>query len=117
MDEEADKVRDKRSSVILKALVQSRGAPDGVERRIRNLSSNGACLDHAGELCAGDTVVLFMGEIADAVAHIVWATDRLAGLRFEREVDLDAARKHRSGAPVLRSGWMADMNHAYRRRG
>ena len=116
MSEEATN-RDKRSSVILKALVQSSGEPTGTERRVRNLSSRGACVDHAGELSAGETVVLFMGEVADAVAHVMWATDRLAGLRFDREVDLESARKHRPAGSVLRSGWMANMNHAYRRQG
>jgi hypothetical protein len=117
MNDQAERTRAKRSSVILKALVQSASAPAGVERRVRNLSNTGACVDHAGELSAGETVVLFMGEVADAVAHVMWATDRLAGLRFERDVDLEDARKHRTAAPTLRSGWMANMNHAYRRHG
>lgn len=117
MDNEVENIRSKRSSVILKALVQSGGAPDGTERRIRNLSPGGACLDHAGELSIGETVVLHMGEVGDLAAEVVWATERLAGLRFERDVDLDAARRHRSAAPALRSGWMADMNHAYCKQG
>jgi hypothetical protein len=116
MSEEAPN-RDKRSSVILKANVQSSGNPAGTERRVRNLSSHGACVDHDGELSAGENVVLFMGEVEDAVAEVMWATERLAGLRFERQVDLEAARRHRPAASNLRSGWMANMNHAYRRHG
>lgn len=117
MSEQPEKLRDKRSSVILKALVRSRSAPDGVERRVRNLSVSGACIDHVGELSAGESVMLIMGEVSDAAADVAWATERLAGIRFEHEVDLEAAKRHRAAAPTLRSGWMADMNHAYRKAG
>lgn len=117
MNDDIDSPRAKRSSVILKAVVRSGGAPSGVERRVRNLSASGACIDHAGELVEGDALVLVMGQVPDFAAHVAWTTERLAGVRFEREIDLDAAKGHRTAAPVLKSGWMADMNHAYRTAG
>lgn len=117
MSDDIESPRAKRSSVILKALVRCVAVPSGVERRVRNLSASGACIDHAGELGIGDALVLVMGEVPDLAAHVAWTTERLAGVRFEREIDLDAAKAHRTAAPVLRSGWMADMNHAYRTAG
>lgn len=117
MNDEADRPRAKRSSVILKALVRSANGEAGVERRVRNLSVSGACIDHAGELAPGDALLLLMGELTDIAARVAWTSERLAGIRFEHQVDVDAARRHRAAAPVLKSGWMADMNHAYRRHG
>jgi len=117
MDEQAETLRDKRSSVILKALVRTGSNPEGVERRVRNLSPGGACVDHSGELSLGESVVLLMGEVTDLRAQVAWVTDRLAGLRFGRQVDLEAARRSRTAGPALKTGWMADMNHAYRRQG
>jgi hypothetical protein len=116
MDQEAPP-RAKRHSVILKALLRSERAPGGTEHRVRNLSASGACIDHAGDLRAGDAVTVLIGEVTDLLASVAWTTDRLAGIRFERAIDLEAARRRRAEAPALKSGWMADMNHAYRKAG
>ena len=117
MSDQPEKLRDKRNSVILKVLVRSARAPAGVERRVRNLSASGACIDHAGDLSAGEVVTLMLGQTGETAAHIAWATERLAGVRFERDIDFEAAKKQRTAAPSLKSGWMADMNHAYRKSG
>jgi hypothetical protein len=117
MSDEAGTPREKRSSVILKALVRSPNAPAGVERRVRNLSASGACMDHAGEYAPGDGLTLLIGEVTDLVASVAWATDRLVGVRFARTIDTEAARARRPERAAIKSGWMAEMNHAYRKVG
>lgn len=109
-----EKSRDKRSGVILRAAVESDGVM--VERRVRNLSERGACIDNDGALVAGTTVSVTMGQLEGLVADVVWAKPALAGLRFRRAVDLEAARKPRGLGGVTRAGWMADIGHAYRKR-
>lgn len=106
--------REKRSSVIVRALVTT---PDGrsSERRVRNLSSHGACIEHDGDLRPDTTLTLRMGTIADLQAVVHWVSERLAGLQFAERVDLDEARKPRGVAIRAKAGWMADINDAYRR--
>jgi hypothetical protein len=111
--QDPEKSRDKRSGVILRAAVQSDGAV--VERRVRNLSERGACIDNAGDLVAGTIVSVTMGQLEGLVADVVWAKPALAGLRFRRAVDLEAARKPRGIGAVTRAGWMTDIGHAYRK--
>lgn len=109
-----DPAREKRNSVIVRAMVQT---PDGAadDLRVRNLSRSGACLEHGGQLRDGMTVHMHLGTIDDLVGHIVWATDRLAGVRFEETVDLEEARKPRGIRAVPKAGWMSNINDAYRR--
>lgn len=106
--------REKRNSVIVRALVET---PDGRERerRVRNLSDRGACIEHDGELQAGMTLVLRMGAISDLYATVRWVSGRLAGLRFSETVNLDEARKPRGAAIQPKVGWIVDINDAYRR--
>ncbi|MFS0772601.1 PilZ domain-containing protein [Sphingomonas sp. 1P08PE] len=104
--------RPKRSGVIIRADVLA--ADRRVERRVRNLSVTGACLDHGGELVVGQRVQVSMGRLQDMTAEVMWATDKLAGIRFDDQIDLDAARAPR-GAGRAQAGWMTDINHAYRR--
>ncbi len=107
-------IREKRNSVIVRAAVY---LPDGThaERRVRNLSRSGACIEHDGDIVAGTTVLLQMGRLADLTADVVWVRERLAGLRFHRDIDLDDARKSRGIATPPRAGWMTEMRNAYGR--
>ena len=95
MQQSIDPAREKRNSVIVRALVEAPGGA-AVERRVRNLSRSGACVEHAGELRDG-------------------ITDRLAGLRFADTIDLEEARKPRGVGVRPRAGWIAEINDAYRR--
>lgn len=105
--------RDARSSVIIRAAID---LPSGiVERRVRNLSRFGACVDNQGDLTTGDSIILAMGSISRLEAEVVWTKPQLAGLRFQQPVDLDDARKPRSGGSAAKAGWMANMDNAYRR--
>ncbi len=114
MDNTDTSSREKRNSVIVRALVTT---PDGREweRRVRNLSDRGACVEHDGELQAGTTIVLRMGAICDLDATVRWVSGRLAGLRFAETVNLDEARKPRGTAVQPKAGWIVDIKHAYRR--
>jgi hypothetical protein len=106
--------REKRNSVIVRAAIR---LPDGAvsERRVRNLSRSGACIDHDGELSTGMMLRIAMGRIADLTGEVVWVKDRLAGIRFAEPIDLDEARKPRGVTAVPKAGWMAEINDAYRR--
>ncbi len=106
--------RDKRSGVILRAAIEVDGVT--VERRVRNLSVRGACVDNDGDLMVGSTVRVTMGQLEEMVAEVMWAKPALAGLRFRRIVDLEAARKPRGRGTGTSAGWMTEVNHAYRKR-
>lgn len=106
--------REKRSSVIIRARI-SRAGRDDTESRVRNLSATGACIDNDGGLKTGDAVTMCMGTVQDMQAEVVWTRERLAGVRFERTVDLDDARRPRVIRAVPQAGWMGSMDNAYRR--
>lgn len=114
MDTIADPIREKRSSVIVRAVVMTADGRSR-ERRVRNLSPHGACIEHNGDLEAGMTVMLHMGSMPDLVATVRWVSERLAGLRFSELIDLDEARKPRGVGVTPRAGWIADLNNPYRR--
>jgi len=114
VDENDKAEREKRSAVIVRAVVTTPGHDDA-ERRVRNLSRSGACIDHGGELATGMTVLLQMGTIVGLPASVMWVTDTLAGLQFAERIDLEEARKPRGTGAVPKAGWMADIQHAYRR--
>ncbi len=115
MQNPPDSDREKRSSVIVRALVTPPGGTAN-ERRVRNLSRSGACLEHDGTLAVGMTVSLHMGTLQDLSGEVMWVTPRLAGLRFGEAVDLEEARKPRGTGITPRAGWIAEINDAYRRR-
>ena len=106
--------REKRNSVIVRALITPPGGASS-ERRVRNLSRSGACIDHDGELAAGMRIGIVMGRITDLVGEVVWAKERLAGIRFAEPVDLDEARQPRGTTASAKAGWIASINDAYRR--
>lgn len=112
MSDASNPERAKRSGVIIRADVLADGKR--AERRVRNLSLTGACLDHDGELTKGQRLKVAMGRLQDLDAEVMWAKDKLAGVRFDDEIDLDAARAPR-GAGKAQAGWMTDINHAYRK--
>ena len=105
--------REKRSSVIIRAVVHPTIGKE-VERRVRNLSAAGACLDQNGELVPGEELSLDVGILTNVGAKVIWSTERLAGISFQHPVDLEAARKPRGSAVVVASGWLAGLKDAYR---
>ncbi len=110
--------REPRSSVILRALVESVGA--AAECRVRNLSAAGACVDNPGGLVPGRRVLVTMGTLHRIHGEVVWITERLAGLRFDGAViDIESARRPRgtlSAAPTpIGAGWLAEADDPYRR--
>lgn len=104
--------RDKRSSVIIRASVIVAGMR--LDRRVRNLSLHGACIDNQNDLTVGTTVYVSMGTLDDLPAEVMWAHARLAGLRFWKPVDLEAARRPRGAGTVAGAGWMREIDNAYR---
>ena len=106
--------REKRNSVIVRAAVSMPGGSP-VERRVRNLSRSGACIENAGDFATGMLLRLEMGHITELTGEVVWVKDRLAGVRFAEPIDLDEARKPRGVGAVPKAGWIADINDAYRR--
>lgn len=112
MDEDPASTREKRSSVIVRAEIDIDGARS--ERRVRNLSLTGACIENRGDLSVGMTIQVAMGVLDPLLADVVWATEALVGLKFHGTVDLAAARTPRSALNVPRGGWIADIGDAYR---
>ena len=106
--------REKRNTVIVRAVVNAPGSLQ-FERRVRNLSRSGACLEHGGELHEGMTIQMQMGTLRDLAGEVVWTTERLAGIRFAESIDLEEARKPRGVGAVPKAGWIAEINDAYRR--
>ncbi len=102
-----------RSSVILYARVET--ADRAVECRVRNLSTTGACIDNSAALATGDRVQVTMGTVRLLVADVIWAKPTLAGLHFDRKVDIADARKPRAQVAVAPSaGWVARITDPYR---
>jgi hypothetical protein len=114
MPDPVEPPREKRNSVIVRAAVTATNGTTA-ERRVRNLSRLGACVEHAGELQSGTSVVLHMGTLHDLRAEVMWVTDRLAGLRFAEPIDLEEARKPRGVGIKPKAGWIVDINDAYRK--
>lgn len=106
-------IRQIRSSVILHARVET--GERAVECRVRNLSTTGACIDNTAMLAVGDRVQVVMGTLRWLVAEVIWAKPTLAGLRFDREVNIADARKPRTHVAVAPSaGWVARIADPYR---
>lgn len=105
---------DKRESVMMRALVWMPGARTPTEHRIRNLSISGACMVQPAWLKRGDTVRITIGHVHDVDAEVMWVANGTAGIRFDRPIDLAAARRS-SGPGIVQSGWMGEINDFYRR--
>jgi hypothetical protein len=78
-----------RASVLLIAAVEQSGKP-ATRHRVRNLSSSGLRIDHAGGLQPGELVSITVGAIAATAAVVVWVGDYFAGLAFKGEIDPEA---------------------------
>jgi len=107
---------EKRESVMMRALVWMPGARMPSEHRIRNLSPSGACMAQPAWLKRGDTIRITIGHVHDADAEVMWVVQGAAGIRFERPINLAAARRA-SSPGVVQAGWMGGMNDFYRRKG
>lgn len=119
--------REVRSSVILYAAIENGSEP--VECRVRNLSASGACVDNLAGVIAGDIVTVRMGALRPLSAEVKWANPRLAGLHFDKLIDLAVARQPRpritpSAPPApatarpavaASAGWMQHIHNPYRR--
>jgi hypothetical protein len=92
MSDPALRPRDARSSVIIHAVLASASGPR-VVRRIRNLSTAGACVEHNGELSPGDDIFLDMGTLKGLHGQVIWSRAKVAGVSFSRFIDLNEARK------------------------
>ena len=107
------KPREPRASVIIKALVRTPLGKES-ERRVRNLTSAGACIDHAGDIYDGDELSLDIGTLTNIAAKVIWARERVAGVRFGEKINMNDARKSRGISVSVASGWLADLQDAYR---
>jgi hypothetical protein len=105
--------RETRSSVIIRAVVHLPGDKQA-ERRIRNLSAKGGCMDHAADLAPGDDISLDMGALTGLDAKVMWVRDGVAGISFAAPIDLSAARKPRGTIVPITAGWLANVKDAYR---
>lgn len=90
------------------------GAP--TIHRVVNLSQTGACIAQARDLSRGDRVEIAIGQAEPVAAQVVRIDGDQAGLRFERAIDLDAARRRRSSdfVPRIGAGWLADRERVFR---
>lgn len=98
--------RENRSRVIIRAVVHG---PCGREpaRRVRDLSSTGACVDQSGNLMAGDDILLDIGMLKGVAARVVWVTEDLAGIAFAEPIDVAQARKAKPDMVPAASGWVS----------
>lgn len=105
---------EKRESVMMRAQVWMPGARTPTDHRIRNLSLSGACMVGTGWLKPGDRIRITVGHVHDIDAKVMWVAGDSAGIRFDRPIDLAAARRPR-GPGVAQTGWMGGMDDFYRR--
>ncbi|TPG43339.1 hypothetical protein EAH79_06060 [Sphingomonas koreensis] len=84
--------REPRHSVMLSATLERFGPHQPSQHRIRNLSRNGACLDAAESLRAGETVLITVGDLQCVGSTVRWVADGRAGLAFANPINVDAAR-------------------------
>ena len=101
---DADTPRESRESVFLSATVTQFGQAAPSKHRVRNLSANGACIDQAAALKAGQTVLLEVGTLEEVGATVRWVTGDLAGLQFAHAIALTDAKARAKPAHV-RQGW------------
>ena len=105
---------EKRESVMMRAQVWMPGARTPTDHRIRNLSLSGACITVPAWLKRGDAIRVTVGHVHDVDATVMWVAGDQAGIRFDRPIDLAAARRAR-GPGVAQGGWMGEINDFYRR--
>lgn len=101
------KPRESRESVFLSGLVTGFGQSAPTRHRVRNLSPNGACIDGAGALKQGQTVLIDVGVLAEVGATVAWVDGGMAGLKFAHPIEIGAAKTRPKPAHV-EHGWGAD---------
>ena len=88
------------------------------QHRVTNISETGVCITQAGDLVAGRTVVVVaIGSIAPTPANVAWVRSGLAGLSFQKPIDVPAARRRRANGvalPAPAAGWLAELNSPYK---
>jgi hypothetical protein len=106
MNQDTLQPRENRSRVIIRAVVHG---PCGrePERRVRDLSSTGACVEQTGNLMTGDLVRLDIGTLMGVPAKVAWVTEYLAGIAFDEPIDLAKTQKPKSEAVTAASGWVS----------
>lgn len=116
-DDAPSPLREPRSSVILRALIEGPGIR--CDQRVRNLSRTGACIEHDATLTPGMVVSVSMGAIASIEAKVMWANAKLAGVHFAEPVSLEEARRPRGCTSNFTpsAGWAVDSANPYRRLG
>ena len=89
-----------RESVFLRGVATGLTAAEPSVHRVRNISAGGACIDGAGHLKVGQTLLLDIGRLEEIAATTVWVRDELAGLRFAKDIDpLDAKTRGQASPP------------------
>ena len=107
-----------RTSVMLSADVFRVNHDRSSQHRVTNISVTGVCLAQAGDLVSGTVVVVAIGSIAPTAADVVWVRSGLAGLAFQKPIDVSEARRRRAAGNTLRppaAGWLTDLNNPYKR--
>jgi len=87
------------------------------QHRVTNISETGLCIAQAGDLVAGTVVVVAIGSVAPAAANVVWVRSGLAGLAFQKPIDVSEARRRRASGSTLRppaAGWLTELNSPYK---
>ena len=106
MKQDALQPRENRSRVIIRAVVHG---PCGTEpeRRVRDLSATGACVEQTGNLMVGDAIQIDIGTLQGVAARVVWVSERLAGIAFDEPIDLAKTQKAKSEVVTAASGWVS----------
>lgn len=104
MSDPALQSRETRESVFLSAVVTGFGGGEPTRHRVRNLSAQGACIDHAASLRKGQTVLIDVGVVQELGATVRWVEGDLAGLKFAHPIPPVSA-KTRPKPDHVRQGW------------
>ena len=106
MNQDTLQPRENRSRVIIRAVVHGPCGKD-LDRRVRDLSVTGACLEQSGNLMVGDDIQLDIGTLRGVPAKVVWVTECLAGIGFVEPIDVAKARKPKADVVTAASGWLS----------
>jgi hypothetical protein len=101
---------------MLSAQVIRAGEDAPATHRVINISTTGARIAKPGTLRPGERVSIAVGQAAMVVAKVVRIDAKGAALRFDEEIDLDAARRRRSTdfVPMIAAGWMTERERVFR---
>ncbi len=96
---QADGARDRTSerlNFFLGTSLKS-GPHEALAARVRNLSAGGMMLEFPDEpdpeLAPGDRVIAELRNIGRVKGEVAWVEGRRIGVRFEKDIDPEAARK------------------------